>query len=62
MLRCKEIVHTLGVLKAEQAAGVGQALGLCIGLVELGYQLQLGVAESLSAELELGLRVERASV
>jgi hypothetical protein len=37
---------------------VGQALGLCVGLVELGYQLQLGVAESLETGLELGLRVE----
>lgn len=62
MLRCKEIVRTLGNLKAEQAAGVVQALGLCVGPVELGYQLQVGVAESLEAGLELGLRVERASV
>jgi hypothetical protein len=52
----------LGDLKAEQAAGVGQALGLCVGLVELRYQLQLGVAESLEAGLKLGLRIERASV
>jgi hypothetical protein len=59
-LCCKEIVRTLGDLKAEQAAGVGRALGLCVGLVELGYQLE--VAESLEAGLELGLRVERASV
>ena len=59
---CKEIVRTLGDLKAEQAAGVGRALGLCVGLVELGYQLQPEVAESLEAGLELGLRVERASV
>jgi hypothetical protein len=61
-LRWKEIVRTLRDLKVEQAAGVGQALGLCVGLVESGYQLQLGVAESLKAGLELGLRVERASV
>jgi hypothetical protein len=36
----------LGDLKAEQAAGVGWVLGLCVGLVELGYQLQLEVAET----------------
>jgi hypothetical protein len=52
----------LGDLKAEKAAGVGQALSLCVGLVELGYQLQLGAAESLEAGWELGLRVEWASV
>ena len=55
-MRYEGIDRTSGDLRAGQTA----ALGLCVEPVELGYQLQPGVAESLEAGLELG--VERASV
>jgi hypothetical protein len=56
----KKLVRRLGHLRAQQAAGMGQELlGLCAGLAELGYELQL-VAEALEMWSELGLRVERA--
>ena len=48
-MRCEGIDRTSGDLRAGQTA----ALGLCVEPVELGYQLQPGVAESLEAVLGL---------